>query len=53
MLDVYADGIALGLAGLSIALPPVGIVAVIAFVFLIVRGRAGGKRKYEGLRVLR
>ena len=53
LLDVYADGIALGLAGLSIALPPVGIVAVIAFVFLIVRGRAGGKRKYEGLRVLR
>ena len=40
-------------AGLSIALPPLGLVALVAFVFLIVRTRAGGERKYEGLRVLR
>ena len=53
LLDVYADGIALALAGLSIALPPLGLVALVAFVFLIVRTRAGGERKYEGLRVLR
>jgi Domain of unknown function (DUF4126) len=53
LLDVYADGVALALAGLSIALPPVGIVALVAFVVLIVRARGGGERKYEGLRVLR
>jgi len=53
LLDVYADGIALALAGLSIALPPVGIAGVVAFVVLIVRARGGGERKYEGLRVLR
>lgn len=53
LIDVYADGIALALAGLSIALPPVGLVALVAFVFLIARARPGGERKYEGLRVLR
>ena len=37
----------------AIALPPVGIVGVVAFVVLIVRARGGGERKYEGLRVLR
>jgi hypothetical protein len=53
LLTVYADGVALALAALAIAFPPVGIVAVIAFVALLVRTRAGGDRKYEGLRVLR
>jgi hypothetical protein len=53
LLDLYADGVALALAGLAIALPPAGLVAILAFVVLIVRGRRGGERKYEGLRVLR
>ncbi|MEA2397014.1 MAG: hypothetical protein QOK25_570 [Thermoleophilaceae bacterium] len=53
LLSVYADAIALALAGLAIALPPVGLVAVVAFVVLVVRARAGGDKKYEGLRVLR
>jgi hypothetical protein len=53
LIDVYADGVALALAGLSIALPPVGLVALVAFVYLIARARAGGERKYEGLRILR
>jgi hypothetical protein len=53
LLTVYADGVALALAGLAIALPPVGIVAVVAFLALLLRGRSGGDRKYEGLRVLR
>jgi len=52
LLDAYADGVSLALAGLSILLPPVGIAAVLAFVVLLVRSRGGG-RKYEGLRVLR
>jgi hypothetical protein len=53
LLSVYADASALALAGLAIALPPVGIVAVVAFVALVARSRSGGDRKYEGLRVLR
>jgi hypothetical protein len=52
LLDAYADAIALGLAGLSILAPPVGFVALVAFLVLLVRGRGGGQ-KYEGLRVLR
>ena len=53
LVSVYADAIALALAGLAILLPPVGIVAAVVFVALVVRSRAGGDRKYEGLRVLR
>jgi drug/metabolite transporter (DMT)-like permease len=53
LLSVYADLIALALAGLAIALPPVGLAALVAFAVLLVRSRAGGDRKYEGLRVLR
>ena len=53
LLSVYADLIALALAALAIALPPVGLVAIVAFIALLVRGRASGDRKYEGLRVLR
>ena len=53
LLSVYADVIALALAGLAIALPPVGLVALVAFAVLLARGRAGRDGKYEGLRVLR
>jgi len=53
LLTLYADGIALVLAGAAIAFPPLGLVAVVAFLLLLVRTRTGGERKYEGLRVLR
>ena len=53
LLDAYADAIALVLAGLSILAPPVGIVALIAFLVLLLRARRGGDQKYEGLRILR
>jgi hypothetical protein len=53
LLDAYADGIALGLAGLSILAPPVGLVAIVVFLVLLVRAGGGGGEKYEGLRVLR
>jgi hypothetical protein len=53
LLDAYADAIALGLAGLSILAPPVGYAALAVFLFLLIRARASGGRKYEGLRVLR
>lgn len=52
-LDTYADLIALALAGLSILAPPVGFAAILAFAWLVVRGRGQADRKYEGLRILR
>jgi hypothetical protein len=53
LLDAYADGIALALAGLSILFPPLAFVALAAFLVLIVRSRGEGAQKYEGLRSLR
>jgi hypothetical protein len=53
LLDAYADAVSLALAGFSILVPPLGLVAVVAFVVLLVRSRGSGGRKYEGLRVLR
>jgi hypothetical protein len=53
LLDAYADAISLVLAALSILAPPVGIVALVVFLVLLVRARGGGGQKYEGLRVLR
>ena len=53
LLDAYADAIALVLAGLSILAPPVGFVALLAFLVMLVRTRGSGDQKYEGLRVLR
>jgi hypothetical protein len=53
LLDAYADGIALALAGLSILFPPLAFVALAAFVVLIARSRGEAAQKYEGLRSLR
>jgi hypothetical protein len=53
MLALYGEALALLLAGLAIALPPVSFLALAAFVVLLVRGRRGEDRKYAGLRVLR
>jgi Domain of unknown function (DUF4126) len=52
-LALYAEGIALALAGLAILLPPVSFLALIAFVVLLIRGRGDADGKYAGLRVLR
>jgi hypothetical protein len=53
LLVLYAEGIALVLAGLAILLPPVSFLALAAFVALLVRGGRDDDRKYAGLRVLR
>jgi hypothetical protein len=53
LLILYAEGLALLLAGLAILLPPVSFVALAAFVVLLVRGGSDADRKYAGLRVLR
>jgi hypothetical protein len=53
LLILYAEGLALLLAGFAILVPPVSFVALVAFVVLLVRGGRDADRKYAGLRVLR
>jgi hypothetical protein len=53
LLGLYADGIALVLAGLSILFPPIAYAALVVFVVLIARSRTESAQKYEGLRSLR
>jgi 4-amino-4-deoxy-L-arabinose transferase-like glycosyltransferase len=50
-LPVLLAGIVL--AGLSLALGPIAIVALLALVYLAAARRRRADRKYEGLRVLR
>jgi predicted secreted protein len=53
LLNVYADGLSIAIAALSILFPPLGFVVLAGLLVLLVRaGRAGGQ-KYEGLRILR
>jgi Domain of unknown function (DUF4126) len=53
LLTAYADGAALLLAAIAVFLPPVSILAIAAFVVLILCGRRREGEKYAGLRVLR
>ena len=53
LFAVYGDVVALVLAAVAIFLPPVALLALVAFVVLLVRSRSEHGRKYEGLRVLR
>jgi uncharacterized membrane protein len=52
-LTIYADLAALVLAGIAVALPPVSFLALAAFLLLLIQGRKGEARKFEGLRILR
>jgi hypothetical protein len=52
-VTAYGDLIALSIAIVSIALPPLAFAALGAFILLLIRGRAADERKYEGLRILR
>ena len=52
-LAVYGDLIALALAVVAVALPPLSFVALGALLLLLLRGRRQEERKYEGLRILR
>ena len=52
-LPVYAEGIALALAVLSIVAPPVGLLALGFFAWLLIGGRRRAGQKYAGLRILR
>jgi uncharacterized membrane protein len=52
-LSAYADLASLVLAGLAILIPPVSFVALAGFLLLLVQGRKGEARKFEGLRILK
>jgi hypothetical protein len=52
-LPIYAEAVALVLAALAILLPPVSLVAVVFFIWLLLGGRRREGEKYAGLRILR
>jgi hypothetical protein len=53
LMTAYADGAAILLAAIAVFLPPVSILAIAAFVLLLVRGKEREGEKYAGLRILR
>ena len=53
LLTLYADALALGLAAVAILVPPLSLLALVAFGVLLVRSRRAQGRKFEGLRILR
>jgi hypothetical protein len=52
-VPLIAEGSALVMALASVFVPPLGVVAVIALLVLIWRGRGRDQQKYAGLRILR
>jgi hypothetical protein len=53
LLTAYADAAALVLAAIAVFVPPLSILAILAFVVLLFGGRRREGEKYAGLRVLR
>jgi hypothetical protein len=52
-LPIYAEGVGMVLAALSILIPPVSILAIGFLVWLLAGGRRRSGEKYAGLRILR
>ncbi len=52
-LPVYAEGVALLAAGVSILFPPLALLVVGALIWLLAGGRRREGEKYAGLRILR
>jgi hypothetical protein len=50
---LFADGAAIVVAGLSVLAPPVGVLCLLALVWLLVSGWRRQPEKYAGLRILR
>jgi len=50
---LFAEGAALVAAGLSVLLPPVGLLVVLTLAWLSISGSRRGPQKYAGLRILR
>jgi hypothetical protein len=53
LLTAYADGAALLLAAIAVFVPPLALLAIPAFLLLLVGGRRREGQKYAGLRILR
>lgn len=52
-VSLYAEGIAVAFAILSVLAPPVGVVGLAALVWMLIAERRRRGRKYAGLRILR
>jgi hypothetical protein len=52
-LPIYAEAAGLVVAALSIVAPPVGVIALLALLWLLFAGRRREGEKYAGLRILR
>jgi hypothetical protein len=52
-LPIYAEGVGMVLAALSILIPPVSILAIGFLIWLLAGGRRRSGEKYAGLRILR
>jgi hypothetical protein len=52
-LSLYAEGAAVLLAALSVVAPPLGVIGLVALLWLWLAGRSRTDQKYAGLRILR
>ena len=50
---VYLEPIAVLIAVLAVLIPPVSVVVIAAFIYVLVSVRKKSQSKYEGLRILR
>jgi Domain of unknown function (DUF4126) len=52
-VPLYAEASAVMVAALSIVAPPIGLIALVLLLWLLLAGRRRGDQKYAGLRILR
>lgn len=52
-LPLFAEGVGLACAGLSVALPPIAVIVIVFLAWLLFTGRKREGTKYAGLRILR
>jgi hypothetical protein len=52
-IPLYAEGIAVVFAALSVVAPPVGPIGLVLLLWLLIAGRARSEQKYAGLRILK
>jgi Domain of unknown function (DUF4126) len=52
-VSLYAEGIAVALAILSVVAPPIGVIALLALLWMLAAGWRRRGEKYAGLRILR
>ncbi|HLI60836.1 MAG TPA: hypothetical protein VKV21_14340 [Solirubrobacteraceae bacterium] len=53
VLPFVSDGVAALAAALSVLAPPIGVIVLLALLWLLIAGRGRADRKYAGLRILR